>query len=63
MLNNNDQPLSVAQASSRLGIHRTTTYKLLESGKLEGYRVGTAIRINRSSVDKYKLENSMKKWG
>lgn len=55
MLNNYDDILTVDQLMELLYIGRNTAYKLLNSGKIKGFRVGNGKnwRIPKESVEEY----------
>jgi excisionase family DNA binding protein len=47
---------SVKQIAEELGVNHKLIRKLVFSGKLEGYKVGGAIRISKAALNAY-LEN------
>jgi excisionase family DNA binding protein len=58
-----DEPLTVPQVCAMLGIHKTTAYKMIKSGDLEAFHIGThqrGIRILRSTVESYKKNHRIK---
>jgi excisionase family DNA binding protein len=44
---------TVADARQRLGVSRTTIYKLMSSGELPSVSIGTSRRIPSSALDEY----------
>lgn len=48
----NDQLLSVKQAADALGVSRDSVYELVNSGRLKYRKIGRAIRINASDLDR-----------
>ena len=45
--------LTVEQAAKRLGIGRTSAWRLIRTGELESVRIGTLRRVHTSAVDEY----------
>jgi excisionase family DNA binding protein len=45
--------LTYKEAEQRVGLSRTTLYKLISAGELKVRRVGRAVRINREGLDAY----------
>lgn len=45
--------LRIEETAFWLDCSRATIYRLLEDGKLEGFRDGNRSRITRSSLEKY----------
>ena len=52
--------LTVKELSDYLRIHPSTVYKLLRSGDLPGFRIGTDWRFNAEVIDRWCLERNMK---
>lgn len=50
-------PLTVKQAARREGVATRTVYRWLTSGELDAFRVGTGWRIERSALDKRRVES------
>ena len=59
MKENPDYILSPEEAMDELQIGRNGIYKLLDSGKLKGFRVGRNWKIPRKSIDEY-IEEEIK---
>lgn len=51
------RPLSAAEAAQRLRVSRTTLSRLVDSGELEGHRVGPGrlLKIRPGAIDHYLL--------
>lgn len=45
--------LSTQEAAAFAGVHERTIRRLIESGKLTGYKIGRVHRIRRSELEKY----------
>ena len=45
--------LRVADVSRRLGVHRSTAYRLIHSGEIPAVRVGGSIRIDPRELEQY----------
>ena len=52
--------LTVKELSDYLRIHPSTVYKLLRSGELPGFRIGTDWRFNAEVIDRWCSERNMK---
>jgi excisionase family DNA binding protein len=57
--------LTVKQVAQLFGVTNTIIYRLIKSGQLEAYRVGTgkqrpAIRITAQSVNEYRQKNRIR---
>lgn len=48
-----DSALKPQQVADRLGISRRKVYRMLDSGDLPGFRVGSARRVRASDVQEY----------
>jgi excisionase family DNA binding protein len=48
-----DVVLSAKEAAERLSVHIYTIYKLLNSGKLEGFRINRRWRITNASLNDF----------
>lgn len=48
-----DEILTVEEVSEILYIGRNTTYDLLRSGELKGFRIGRVWKIPRNNIDRY----------
>ena len=60
---NKDEPLTVPQVCSMLGMHKTAVYKMIKTGDLEAFHVGAGerrIRVLRSTVEDYKKNHRIK---
>jgi excisionase family DNA binding protein len=45
--------LTYREAEQRVGLSRTTLWKLIGAGEIEHRRVGRAVRISRESLNTY----------
>ena len=45
------QLLQVKEAARRLGVGRTTAYKLIQTGALPCVRIGRAVRVEQAVLD------------
>ena len=45
--------LTIAELSEHLRVHPTTIYRLLREGRIPGFRVGSAWRFSRASIEKW----------
>jgi excisionase family DNA binding protein len=45
--------LTTQQAGERVGMHRANVVRLLEYGKIKGYRIGRAWLVDAESLDHY----------
>ena len=52
--------MTVKELSNYLRVHPSTVYKLLRSGDLPGFRIGTDWRFNAEVIDHWCLERKMK---
>jgi excisionase family DNA binding protein len=50
--------LTVAELSNYLLIHRSTIYRLVRTGNLPGFRIGSDWRFNVEEIDKWRLEQT-----
>ena len=48
--------LTVDELSEYLHVHRTTIYRLLNEGKLPGFRVGSDWRFNREEIERWQRD-------
>lgn len=48
-----DRPLTVRELADRLRVSLATAYNLVSRGKIISHRIGGAIRIFESSLDRY----------
>lgn len=55
---NENELLSIEQLCEKLFISRTTAYKLLQSGEIKSFKLGT-YKIPAKSVDEY-IQNKLK---
>ena len=46
-----DRFISVTEAASRLGVHRVTLYKMLESGRLPSAKLGSRRLVAESTIN------------
>ena len=47
--------MTVAELSNYLRIHRSTIYRLVRTGNLPGFRIGSDWRFNVEEIDKWRL--------
>ena len=50
-----DRIMTVAELSEYLRVHPSTIYKLLRSGDLPGFKVGSDWRFNIEAIDRWRL--------
>lgn len=50
--------LSVQELAEYLGIGKNRAYKLLSSGEISGFRIGSVWKVTKTAVDKYIYEKS-----
>jgi excisionase family DNA binding protein len=50
-----EEILTITELSAHLRVHPTTIYRLLREGRIPGFRVGSAWRFNRASIEKWEL--------
>lgn len=48
-----EQIYTVEEIASMLRVSNATVYRLLESGQLQGFKVGTQWRIKQSSLERF----------
>lgn len=48
-----EEILTITELSAHLRVHPTTIYRLLREGRIPGFRVGSAWRFNRASIEKW----------
>jgi excisionase family DNA binding protein len=48
-----EEIFTVSELSAHLRVHPTTIYRLLREGVIPGFRVGSAWRFNRASIEKW----------
>jgi excisionase family DNA binding protein len=48
-----EEILTITELSAHLRVHPTTIYRLLREGLIPGFRVGSAWRFNRASIEKW----------
>ena len=56
-----DRIMTVAELSQYLRVHPSTIYKLLRSGDLPGFKVGSDWRFNTERIDRWCIEHSARK--
>ena len=56
MFSNYDDVLTVSDVAEILYVGRNTVYELLNSGALEGFRIGKTWRIPKVNLEKYIIE-------
>ena len=56
-----DRIMTVAELSEYLRVHPSTIYKLLRSGDLPGFKVGSDWRFNTERIDRWCIEHSARK--
>ena len=64
-MNKEDKALTVREVCIKLGIHKTTAYDLIHSGKLEAFTIGEqrgGYRVMESDLNKYTKKNKVKAW-
>ncbi len=49
--------LTYRQACSYTNLSRQTLWRMLRKGDIEGARIGSSVRISRSSLDRYMAEH------
>ena len=47
--------MNAAEVSAYLRIHRSTVYRLIKTGKLPCFRIGSDYRFNREEIDRWRL--------
>ena len=47
--------LTVGELSEYLRGHRSTVYRLLKSGRLPGFKIGSDWRFNVEAIDRWRL--------
>jgi excisionase family DNA binding protein len=47
--------LTVGELSEYLRVHRSTVYRLLKSGRLPGFKIGSDWRFNVEAIDRWRL--------
>lgn len=47
------ESLTVPEVAAILGVSKMSTYRLIHSGELTGYRIGRVFRVNRMDLDRY----------
>ena len=53
--------MTVAELSEYLRVHPSTIYKLLRTGELPGFKVGSDWRFNTELIDRWCIEHSARK--
>lgn len=48
-----EEILTITELSEHLRVHPTTIYRLLHEGQIPGFRVGSAWRFSRASIEKW----------
>lgn len=56
MFSNYDDVLTVSDVAEILYVGRNTVYDLLNSGALEGFRIGKTWRIPKVNLERYIIE-------
>ncbi len=56
MFSNYDDVLTVSDVAEILYVGRNTVYELLNSGSLEGFRIGKTWRIPKVNLEKYIID-------
>jgi excisionase family DNA binding protein len=51
----NAKVLTVGELSEYLRVHRSTIYRLLKSGQLPGFKIGSDWRFNVEVIDEWRL--------
>jgi excisionase family DNA binding protein len=52
--------LTVDELASYLRVHPSTVYRLLKTGQLPAFRVGSDWRFNLEAIDQWRLEREKK---
>lgn len=52
--------LSYRDAERYTGLSRTTLWRILRRSEIDAVQVGTAVRLNRASIDRYLRDHA---WG
>lgn len=55
------QLLTVRQVADRLSVSTKLIYKMFSAGKLDGYKIEGAVRIDEASLDAYLQANRIEK--
>jgi excisionase family DNA binding protein len=53
--------MTVGELSEYLRVHPSTIYKLLRTGDLPGFKVGSDWRFNTEMIDRWCIEHSARK--
>jgi excisionase family DNA binding protein len=56
ILSDNRPVLTARDLSNYLKVHPSTVYRLLKSGQLPAFRVGSDWRFNREQIDHWRFE-------
>jgi excisionase family DNA binding protein len=56
ILSDNRPVLTARDLSNYLRVHPSTVYRLLKSGQLPAFRVGSDWRFNREQIDRWRFE-------
>jgi excisionase family DNA binding protein len=51
--------LTVGELSEYLRVHRSTIYRLLKSGQLPGFKIGSDWRFNVEVIDDWRLHQTV----
>lgn len=54
-----DEYLTASEVARRLGVSKAAVYKWVTEGRLMGSKFGRAVRIQRSSVERFEAEARM----
>lgn len=52
-----DEWFTLPELGERLKVSRTTAYRLVSSNELPAYRIGRAIRVRRTDIERWLMEN------
>ena len=53
-----DKGLSVQEAAKRLGVSRSTAWRMVQSGELRSVRAGKRVIVPESAINEYLAGNS-----
>jgi excisionase family DNA binding protein len=50
--------LNISEVAFYLHVHRSTAYRMVQSGELPGFKIGSDWRFNLEEIDKWRLGKS-----